>query len=117
MLKRHLENNHKLSESETTAIYQNLENLVHWESKLHVLQCLSYLLIPKPDKSGVETFLRNCLMEENKFVRAWAYNGFYELSVQYPEYAEETRQFFEMAMRDEAPSVQSRIRNILKKDF
>ena len=62
-------------------------------------------------------FLRNCLVDNNKFVRAWAYNGFYELAVQYPEYEKETKQFFEMAMRDEAPSVKSRIRNIMKKGF
>jgi len=62
----------------------------------------------------VEIFLRVCLLDNNKFVRAWAYKGFYELAVQYPK---ETRQFFEMAMRDEAPSVKSRIRNIMKKGF
>ncbi|VAW46017.1 hypothetical protein MNBD_GAMMA04-800, partial [hydrothermal vent metagenome] len=46
----------------------------------------------------------------------WAYNGFNELSVQYNEYRKETEAFFEMAMRDEAPSVRSRIRNILKQN-
>jgi hypothetical protein len=60
-------------------------------------------------------FLRTCLADENKFVRAWAYNGFYLLSQQYPEYQQETEQFFAMAMRDEAASVKARIRNILKK--
>jgi hypothetical protein len=30
---------------------------------------------------------------------------------------QETKQFFEMAMRDEAPSVKARIRNIAKKGF
>jgi len=65
----------------------------------------------------VEAFLKKCLVDDNKFIRAWAYNGFYELSVQYPEHKDETKQFFEMAMRDEAPSVKSRIRNIMKKGF
>ncbi len=37
--------------------------------------------------------------------------------MQYPAYIEEPKQFFEMAMRDEAPSVKSRIRNIMKKDL
>jgi len=53
-------------------------------------------------------------MSENKFVRSWAYNGFYGLSRQYPEYIQETKQFFEVAMKDEAPSVKARIRNVTK---
>ncbi len=70
--------------------------------------------ISKTDKKKVEGFLRECLIDNNKFVRAWAYNGFNELSIQYNEYRQETEQFFEMAMRNEAPSVRSRIRNIMK---
>ena len=117
LLKRHLENDNKMSKSEVSRIYKNLNCLVHWQSKLHVLQSLPFLSISKPDKKLVELFLRSCLADSNKFVRAWAYNGFYELAVQYPEHVEETKQFFEMAMRDEAPSVISRIRNIMKKGF
>jgi hypothetical protein len=117
LLKHSLENDKKIGESEVNKIFKNLNRLSHWESKLHLLQSLPFLIITEPNKKKVELFLRNCLMENNKFVRAWAYNGFYELSVQYPEYENETREFFEMAMRDEAPSVISRIRNIMKKGF
>ncbi len=88
-----------------------------WESKLHILQSFPFMPIPHSEKKKVEVFLRKCLVENNKFVRVWAYNGFYELAVQFPEYINETKQFFEMAMRDEAPSIQSRIRNIMKKGF
>ena len=117
LLKRYLENENKLSKSEIISIYKNLEVVEQWESKLHMLQSLPFLAIGKSQKNRVESFLRTCLVDNNKFVRAWAYNGFYELSVQYPEYEKETKQFFEMAMRDEAASVKSRIRNIMKKGF
>jgi len=33
---------------------------------LHVLQCLSYLMIEKQDVPQLETFLRECLAGENK---------------------------------------------------
>ena len=117
LLKRHLENKNKIGNAEISRIYKKLEGLKQWESTLHILQSLPFLLIPKSDKKRVELFLRKCLMDNNKFVRAWAYNGFYELASQYPEYVKETKQFFEMAMRDEAPSVKSRIRNIINKGF
>lgn len=117
LLKHHLEAGQVLTEKETTALLNLLPSIEHWESKLHILQCLPYLKIASADKHKVEALLRECLTDQNKFVRAWAYNGFYEVSRQYPEYEHETKQLFEIAMRDEAPSVKARIRNIIKKGF
>ncbi len=117
LLKRHLENKNRLTDAEIAEIYDRLKIMAQLESRLHILQCLPFIPVMKSRKKKVESFLRACLLDNNKFVRAWAYNGFYELAVQYPEYKKETRQFFEMAMRDEAPSVKSRIRNIMKKGF
>mgnify|MGYP000445183146 CR=1 FL=1 len=117
LIKRHLDGNHKLKANEVAAIYKLLPKLAHWEAKLHILQCIPNMPIGEAEKKNVEAFLRHCLTDSNKFVRAWTYNGFYEISLQYPEYKKETKLFFEMAMRDEAPSVKARIRNILKKGF
>lgn len=117
LLKRHLENGIKLNDKETALLFNHLPSLQHWEPRLHVLQSLPYLIIGKNEKLLVEMFLRNCLSDKNKFLRAWAYNGFYEISVQYPEYRKDTQEFFNMAMRDEAASVKARIRNIVKRGF
>ncbi len=117
LLKRYLENENKISENEVFDVYQKLGVIEKWESRLHILQSIPFMPIAKPDKKKVEAFLRGCLVDNNKFVRAWAYNGFYELTVQYTEYENVTKQFIERAMRDEAPSVKSRIRNIMKKGF
>jgi len=46
-----------------------------------------------------------------------AYNGFYTLSMQHSEYSQDTKQFLEVAMKDEVPSVKAKIRNIMKKGF
>lgn len=115
LIKYHLEEKHPLSPSEASRIYRLLPQLESWEARLHILQCMPEMPIGEKEKPGVELFLRRCLVDDNKFVRAWAYNGFHELSLQYPEYKDEVRQFLEMAMRDEAPSVKARIRNILNK--
>ncbi len=47
-------------------------------------------------------------------LRARSYNEFYELSMQYPEH-KKTKNSLKWPMRDEAPSIKSRIRNIMKK--
>lgn len=113
LLNHHLKNGHKLEKKESAMLFKLLPKLEHWESKLHILQSIGYISIDTTDKKRVEIFLRKSLLDNNKFVRAWAYDGFYQISLQYPEYKEETKQFFEMALRDEAPSVKARIRNIV----
>lgn len=117
LLKHYLEDGKPIDFKQASNILGKLNKLVNWEARLHVLQSLPNIPIALDKKAGVEYFLRNNLTSGNKFVRAWTYNGFYELSRQYPEYVQETKQFFEMAMRDEAPSVKARIRNIAKKGF
>jgi hypothetical protein len=115
LLKLWLESGNMLAKSQISKIYKSLKQLEHWEAKLHVLQAIPFMAIDDTNKNNVYNFLRTNLTDQNKFVRAWSYNGFHELSRQHPEYLEETQQYFEMAMRDEAPSVKARIRNIMKK--
>ncbi len=117
LLKAWLESGNQLTQSQIKTIYHSLNHLQQWESKLHVLQSISYMPIAETEIETVYTFLRLMLTHQNKFVRAWCYNGFYELSKAYPKYQKETKQYFEMAMRDEAPSVKARIRNIMKTGF
>jgi len=117
LLKAWLEAGNTLNKTHVTKIYQSLSQLEHWEAKLHVLQNIPYMPIAKADRKNVYHFLRYTLADQNKFVRAWSYNGLFELSRQHSSYLAETKQYFEMAMRDEAPSVKARIRNILKNGF
>jgi len=114
LLKHFCEQGGQLNQAHIEQVYSQLGNLVHWESRLHILQCIGYMPISDMVKKPLEAFLRATLIDNNKFIRAWSYNGFYLLCMQYPEYREEVEQFFIMAMRDEAASVKARIRNILK---
>jgi len=114
LIKRYLEAGCVLKSVEVRSVFQRLSHLEDWQSKLHLLQCLPYLSIDKSHVKYLEPFLRACLDEKNKFVRAWAYNGFYELALQHPSYQIEVDQLLEQAMQDEAPSVKARIRNIRK---
>lgn len=117
LIKNWLSENNSLNSKQTKKILNDLSYLKCWESKLHILQSLPFILIDKNQVSKVENFLRVTLTDTNKFVRAWSYNGFYELAKQHSEYQKETKAFFKMAMRDEAPSVKARIRNIQKQGF
>ena len=116
LLKHHLEGGETLKPGQISKIHRMLPSLSHWESRLHLLQCSQYLPVAKADKLVVERFLRDCLGGNNKFIRAWAYDGLYRLASRYPALSDEVRQLFEMALRDEAPSVKARIRRLMTED-
>lgn len=103
-------------------ILHSLPQLSAWEAKLHILQSLTYLALDQASINKTEckrlyAFLQKNLSSDNKFVRAWTYNGLYELTLNYPSYTEEVKQLFRRAMKDEAASVKARIRNIVKSGF
>ncbi len=75
------------------------------------------LPIPLQSVKYVEAFARDCLCDNNKFVRAWAYNAFYLLSRQYPVYRDEAEQFLKMGLADEPASVQARIRQCIQQGY
>jgi len=114
LLKRHLEVGTSLFPEGSRVILDALSDQEHWESKLHILQCLPYLDIDEDQSADLERFLDSCLESDNKFLRAWAYNGFNELSLRFPRYREEVNLMLARAVDSEAASVRARIRNILK---
>lgn len=90
----------------------SVPQLVCWQSRLHLLQILQYVLVPDDAVGPLVHFLRAGLQDSNKFVRAWSYSGFYLLGQQYPEYQDEARAYIVTAMQDEAPSVKARLRQL-----
>jgi hypothetical protein len=114
LLKKHLESGVTIPPETVSALYHNAPILEKWQSKLHVLQCIPLMSITTTDKLSVESFLRTCLNDPNKFVRAWAYSGFVELAVRFKGYEIETKKLITYAMKEEASSVTARLRNVIK---
>ena len=117
LLKRHLEKDNRLSDTETGEVFALASKLVAWEARLHFLQCIPLLNIPVQSVDETERFLRLCLTEENKFVRAWAIGGFIWLAEHFPEYRGEVSGLVESAYELESPAVKARIRNASKNTF
>ena len=119
LLKHHLEKSGDgVDDNLAEAIYEHAKQLEHWESKLHILQCMSRLPIPNTRVATVEAFLHKCLEDEAKFVRAWAYSGFRELAAQYPKFTMSVTQLLEHALKTEtAGSIQARLRRVIKQGF
>ncbi|QDT89625.1 hypothetical protein Pan161_12570 [Gimesia algae] len=114
LLKHALEAGQVVAPTDLSPFYRSLPELQNWETQLHLLQCLPYLTINRRDVKQLEPFLRRCLQSENKFVRAWSYNGFNELALQHARFQPEVDSLLAAALEEEAPAVKARVRNILK---
>lgn len=114
LLKKHLDSGGEINAGQTDRLMAGLSQLQSWQSCLHILQSFHHFRLNDDTRLPVEYFLRRCLADNNKFVRAWSYHGWYYLQAQFPQYSDEVKSFFAMAMRDEAASVKARIRNIAK---
>jgi hypothetical protein len=107
-----------VSAAQSKRVVAQLGALIHWEARLHVLQCLSALTIAPGDAEKVARFIRDGLSDDAKFVRAWSYNGLRELAMQHPAYQKEAHRTLEAAMETEkAASVKVRIRKALEAGF
>ena len=117
LLKHHLEIKGEQSTDVSSRIYNRVYYLEDWQSRLVILQSMNVLPIDQQSVKSVEAFVRNCLADSNKFVRAWAYNGFYLLAKQHSKFQGEAIQFFNLGMTDEPSSVKVRIRKCLEQGF
>ena len=119
LLKHHFdEGGDGIGEPLSLAVFERLPVLEGWPARLHVLQCLDRMPIPASMMRQTERFLCDCLKDDVKFVRAWAYNGLHRLAEQYPQFQVEATQTLENALVTEtAGSVLARVRRALKTGF
>lgn len=114
LLKHHVGLGGSVSDEAGKLLLQAAPSLEHWESRLHLLQCMHVLEIPAPMAAAVRQFLHTCEASDRTLVRAWALNGLSALAAQHPEYRDEVDVLLRVALEDEAGSVRARARNLLK---
>lgn len=114
LIKYHYDQKKALPESLVNPFIRAALKSENWEAQLHFLQTLPYLIPEKKGLFSLDFFVRKCLKSEVKFVRAWAYQGFYELTKYIPEYKQECLLLCEEAMEKESASIKARVRKVLK---
>lgn len=85
-------------------------HLQDWQALLHWLQSLPMLQLQDSQWQPLYPLIRHGISHPQKFVRAWAYQGFYLLARALPQYQPEFNHCYRLAMQDEAPSVKARLR-------
>ena len=114
LVKHALENGVLLDQSQTYEFYSNADALATWQARLHLLQIMPMLRVPEELRYKLAKFCRFATEDENKFVRAWGYNGLYELANLYHEFRDGLDVVISSAMETEPASIKARLRNIKK---
>ncbi len=115
LFKHHYDAKQTIDQEILNVLYLTCNELTEWEARLHTLQIMPHIFIPREAYPQVETFVRKCLEDPKPFVRAWAYQGFYEITRYTPEYISELKSLCEQALQEEKASVKARVRKIIEK--
>lgn len=112
LIKRYVEEHGRLGAARERALYRSASSLEPWGARLHVLQCIPHLPIPKASIDTVGEFVRDNLDSQKTFVRAWAYGALHALAERDARFEDEARRRFEKARVSESASVRARLRRL-----
>lgn len=113
LIKYYIDNGNSLSKWQLEKVFSIASSLEHWESKLHVLQLIPQQNIPQETQKAIEPFIKENLFTHKKFVKAAAFQAYYELVKLIPELKNEFRTMCSNAMVNESASVKSKIKRII----
>ena len=80
------------------------------DARLHLAQLVQHLEVPAGSEDSLARFLRKGCASEHAFLRAWAMDGLYHLSIQYPHYAQAAKRALRQGAEDSKASVRARAR-------
>ncbi|NJN79212.1 MAG: hypothetical protein HC797_01335 [Anaerolineales bacterium] len=115
ILKRWLEEGVPQVERLAANLVRLLKDATYWEVQLHLLQMLALLRIPARSLSVLKSLLPSMLMDDNKFVRAWALSVLAEIADQNEALRQDVIFTLHDAENDGNASVRARLRQIQKR--
>ncbi len=115
ILKHHFDNGKKLKEEQTDLVLKKLEELEYWENQLHLLQIIPKVHLTQRQTESIEPVIRKLLKSEKKFVKAAAFEAYFEVVKLFPLLKNEFLIICEDALVKESASVKVKIRRILNK--
>lgn len=115
LIKHHYDTKNQLTESQIEKILSASNRLKDWEGQLHILQLIPKFNIDKNIASKIKSFVRKSMTSEKKFVKAAAYEAYFEIVKCIPELLSEFKLLCEESLVKESASIRSKIKKILLK--
>ncbi len=115
IIKHHIDNGKALEQDQIEKMLQKTGKLNYWESQLHLLQIIPGIRLTEKQAESIEPHILKLLESEKKFVRAAAYEAYFEVVRFFPDLSTEFRTACEKALTKESASVKVKIKRILSK--
>lgn len=113
IIKYHIDNGKTLKQAQIGKLFQKIAQLSYWESQLHLLQLIPKLTLTKHHVASIAPHVLELLESEKKFVKAAAYEAYFEIVNFFPELSSEFHAACEEALTKESASVKVKIKRIL----
>ena len=113
LIKHHIDLGERLHKEKLGHLLKKLGKLNHWESQLHVLQLVPKVTITQEHAQLIEPEVRKLLQSEKKFVKAVAYEAYFEVVKLFPELNNEFLLICEDAFEKESASVRSKLKKLI----
>ena len=115
LIKHFTDNGHKLNQTQTDKLLSRLKDLDYWESQLHILQIIPKVDLTLKNATLIESSINELMKSSKKFVKAAAYEAYYEIVNLMPELKNDFVIRCEHALETESASVRSKVNRILKR--
>ncbi len=115
LIKHHYDHNNQLSQDQIVKILSHVDKLEHWESQLHILQLIPSFDLDIQSAESIEPFIKKTLQSEKKFVKAAAYEAYFEVVKLKPGLQREFKLMCEEALKKESASIKSKVKKIIEK--
>ena len=113
MIKYHFDQGQMMGDKQLDAVLKKADALEYWGSQLHILQCIPKLLLTPQQAAVLEPFVKKLLKSPFTFVRAAAFEAYFEIVSFFPDGEQEFLLFCKSALVVERASVIVKIRKIL----
>ncbi len=113
LIKYHIDAKNRFDSQQANLILSQLGELSSWASQLHILQIIPKLGLDSSQIERIEPTIRQLLKAPNKFVKAAAYEAYFEIVKCFPELAREFKLMCENALEHESPAVRVKLKRIL----
>ena len=113
LIKHHIDTKNTFNKHQTSLILSQLDKLSSWPSQLHILQIIPKLGLDALQLEMIEPTVRRFLHSPNKFVKASAFEAYFQIVECFPELTREFKLMCENAMRHESPAVRVKLKRIL----
>jgi len=113
IIKHFLDKGGVLNKIQIDTILSNIGNLNFWESQLHILQITPKVDLTVKNAKLMESNVRAMMKSDKKFVRAAAYEAYFEIVKLIPELKNEFIALCEHALETESASIKSKVKRII----